>query len=116
MPILIGHQTAQRYLDRYRQKVGSSDYKNLSGTMRGTFIKVVNEDLKKFMPSIQAPTLLIWGELDTATPLKDAKIMNKLIPDSGLVVLKGCGHYSFLDNYYDFIIILNNFLKEDQKQ
>ncbi|MEI3155838.1 MAG: hypothetical protein V8S95_12645 [Odoribacter sp.] len=42
--------------------------------------------------------------------------MNKLIPDSGLVVLKGCGHYSFLDNYYDFIIILNNFLKEDQKQ
>ena len=98
MPILMGRQTAQRYLDRYRQKVGSSDYKNLSGTMRGTFIKVVNEDLKKFMPSIQAPTLLIWGELDTATPVKDAKIMNKLIPDSGLVVLKGCGNYSFLDN------------------
>jgi pimeloyl-ACP methyl ester carboxylesterase len=57
--------------------------------------------------------LLIWGEEDTATPLSDAKIMEKLIPDAGLVSFKGCGHYSFLDNPFGFKTVLTNFLNKE---
>ena len=73
--------------------------------------KVVNEDLCHLMPEISAPTLLIWGENDTATPLSDAKKMERLIPDAGLVSFPGCGHYSFLDNPGQFAAVLNSFLK-----
>ena len=78
--------------------------------MKKVFVKIVNEDLTPFMGAITQPTLLIWGENDATTPLSDAKIMNKLIKDSGLVVLKGAGHYSFLDRYGDFMAAFKYFL------
>jgi len=67
------------------------------------------------MPSIKASTLLICGEEDTATPLSDAKTMENLIPDAGLVSFPGCGHYSFLDNPAGFRAVLREFLKSDLK-
>jgi pimeloyl-ACP methyl ester carboxylesterase len=82
--------------------------------MQKVFVNVVNQDLKNFMHKINVPTLLIWGENDTATPIKDARIMEKLIPNSGLVILKNCGHYCFLEKSYEFNIIINNFLNKDQ--
>lgn len=100
------------FIDRQRTKRGSSDYANSSSMMRSILSKVVNEDLKSVMPSIKAPTLLIWGEDDTATPLSDAKIMSKLIPDAGLVSFTGCGHYSFLDNPVQFATVLRRFLEK----
>ena len=83
-----------------------------SPMMRSILVKVVNEDLKHVMPSINVPTLLIWGENDTATPLRDAKIMERLIPDAGLVSFPGCGHYSFLDNPYQFAAVLRSFINK----
>ena len=81
--------------------------------MRAILSKVVNEDLKSVMPKIACPTLLIWGANDTATPLADAKIMEKLIPDAGLVSFDGVGHYSFLENPYQFAAVLKSFLSKD---
>ena len=83
-------------LEKLRRKRGSADYNSASPIMRQTLVKVVNEDLKRDLPNVKAPTLLIWGTADTATPLKDAELMEKLIPDAGLVKVEGAGHYSFL--------------------
>lgn len=116
LPILFGKTKAEELLNKYRAKVGSSDYSQASQTMRAILSKVVNEDLKQVMPSIKCPTLLIWGTEDTATPISDARKMNKLIPDSGLVEFKGVGHYSFLDNPYQFRAVINNFLEKDKTQ
>lgn len=115
LPLLFGKIKGEELLNRYRGKVGSSDYSSASNMMRAILSKVVNEDLKHLMPHIKAPTLLIYGENDTATPVSDAKIMEKLIPGSGLVVFNGCGHYSFLDNPVQFRAVLNSFLQEDKK-
>jgi pimeloyl-ACP methyl ester carboxylesterase len=102
---------AEKLIDRMRAGKGSADYAAASPTMRAILSKVVNEDLKHVMPQIKAPTLLIWGENDTATPLSDAKTMERLIPDAGLVSFPGCGHYSFLDNPMQFAAVLTSFLK-----
>lgn len=110
MPLIYGKERAQQRIDAMRAKRGSSDYNNSSPMMRAILSKVVNEDLKEKMPLIKAPTLLIWGENDTATPLRDAKIMEKLIPNAGLVSFPGCGHYSFLDNPFQFAAVLRSFL------
>lgn len=112
MPLIYGKTGAQKRIDEMRSKRGSSDYNNASPIMRAILSKVVNEDLKYCMPKISAPTLLIWGENDTATPLHDAKIMENLIPDAGLVSFPGCGHYSFLDNPFQFAAVLRSFIKE----
>jgi pimeloyl-ACP methyl ester carboxylesterase len=72
--------------------------------------KVINLDLTKNLKDIKNSTLLIWGENDTDTPIYMAKIMEKNIGDSGLVVLKGAGHFSYIDSSNEFNIIADNFL------
>jgi pimeloyl-ACP methyl ester carboxylesterase len=97
-------------LERWSRKQGSSDYRIASPRMRECLVKAVNEDLTPCLSSIVCETLLIWGENDSATPVSDAKIMEKLIPDSGLVVLENAGHFSFLDQEYVFGRVLDSFL------
>lgn len=109
-PLVLGREKATRLIERRRAKAASADYNAASPVMRGTLSRVVNEDLRRFMPLISAPTLLVWGEKDTATPLRDAKIMERLIPDAGLVVFPGAGHYSFLEHPSQFAAILDSFL------
>ncbi|MDE6772353.1 MAG: alpha/beta hydrolase, partial [Muribaculaceae bacterium] len=77
-----GKEKGERIVEKWRKKRGSSDYGNSSPMMRAVMSRCVNEDLKSVMPEINAPSLLIWGEDDTATPLSDAKTMERLIPDS----------------------------------
>lgn len=115
MYLLFGREKAERRLDALRAKAGSSDYSQASPMMRRILSKVVNEDLTDRLPLITAPTLLIWGENDTATPIADARKMEHLIPDAGLVSFTGCGHYSFLDNPFQFDAVLSSFLASRAK-
>lgn len=110
MYLTMGRTRAEQRLDRLRAKAGSSDYASASPRMRAILSRVVNEDLTHLMPLIKAPTLLIWGENDTATPMADARTMERLIPGAGLVSFPGCGHYSFLDNPGQFAAVLCSFL------
>lgn len=115
LPMIFGRKRGEEMLARYRQRVGSADYRGASPVMRGIMSRSVNQDLKEYMPRIKAPTLLIWGKDDTATPLSDAKTMERLIPDAGLVTFDGCGHYSFLDNPMGFRAVMREFFKNELK-
>lgn len=109
--LALGRKRAEARLDKLRARAGSSDYAGASPRMRAILSKVVNEDLCAVMPKISAPTLLIWGEADTATPLADARKMESLIPDAGLVSFPGASHYSFLDRPAQFAAVLTSFLQ-----
>ena len=63
--------------DKIRARAGSSDYRALPETLRGTFVKVVNQDLKGYLKDIKASTLLIFGDQDTDTPLYFGQIMER---------------------------------------
>ncbi len=80
-----------------RRRRGSSDYNSATPLMRATLVKVVNEDLEPLIHLVKCPTLLIWGDSDTATPIGDARRMEELIADAGLVVCEGAGHFSFAE-------------------
>lgn len=97
-------------LNKLKSKMGSVDYRNATPVMRDTLVKLVNEDLTDILSNINVPTLLIWGEMDTATPLEDAYKMEKLIPNAGLVLLKGRTHYSFLEEPDTVNRVLDSFL------
>ena len=107
---------SDQVIESMRKKFGSSDYKNASGVMRQTLVKLVNTDVRHLLPEIRVSTLLIWGDKDTATPLSDGQLMEKLIPDAGLVVLKNCGHFSYLEKLQEFLIIIREFLRKDMVQ
>lgn len=97
-------------LDNLRKKHGSADYNAATPVMRASLVKVVNEDLTSLLPLIKPSTLLIWGKNDDATPLSDGEMMEKLIPDSGLVTLENAGHYAFIDQWFTFSRVVDSFL------
>ena len=111
LKLILGKKKSYKIIEKYRSKVGSQDYKNADETMKEVFKNVINEDLTDYLPNIKAPTLLVWGDKDTETPISDAKIMESLIPDSGIVTIRGAGHFSYLDNTTFFLTVVNNFLE-----
>lgn len=104
----------KKFKEKLRSKVGSSDYKASNPVLKETMKIILNEDLSHLLPKISVPTLLIWGSLDTATPITDARKMEKLIPDCGLVEYQGGSHFSYLENLNNCNLVLNEFLKNDK--
>src|SRR5262245_23409236 len=105
----------RRIQDRMRARVASRDYLEASEAMRGTFRAVIAADLRERMPRIAAPTLLVWGDRDYDTPLWMGQEMERLIPDAGLVVLEGAGHYSYADSPGQFGAVARRFLVDQPR-
>lgn len=97
-------------LDKARRHYGSADYNAAPEVLRKTMVSLVNTDLRSLLPNISCPSLLIWGENDTDTPLADAKTIEQLIPDAGLCVIKGAGHFAFCEKPYEVNAILRSFI------
>jgi pimeloyl-ACP methyl ester carboxylesterase len=104
----------RRAAGRTADRRGSADYRAVTGVMRGTLVRIVNEDLRPLLPGVRTPVLLIWGDQDAETPLDDGKLMERLIPDAGLVVFEGAGHYAYLEQPGRFCRIVDVFLRGDQ--
>ncbi|MBO5414166.1 MAG: alpha/beta hydrolase [Bacilli bacterium] len=100
------------YLKKLFRLFASTDYKALDNNMYQTFKNVVNEDLKYYYKYIEIPTLIIWGEKDIDTPLKDGYYMNKNITNSSLIVYPDIGHFSYLSYPTLTNQIINKFLEE----
>ena len=98
-------------LDKLQKKFGSADYGSASQIMRQSMVNVLNTDYTDRLSKVKSPTLLIWGENDTATPLSDGLLMEKLIPDAGLVKIPGAGHFSFAEQPALTDRVLKSFFK-----
>ncbi len=99
--------------EQLKQHMGSSDYRALRGALRDSFVKVVNQDLQPYYQQIEQPTLLIWGELDQATPLWMGKALEAMIKDAGLVIFEHDDHYAYYHQIDRFHRIVDVFIKEE---
>ena len=95
---------------RIQEKYGSRDYNALNDEMKKTFVKVVHLDLSDRYGKIQQPTLLMWGDKDTETPLWMGQKMEKEIPDAALILLEGGTHFAYLEQLDRFALIAKRFL------
>ncbi len=68
-----------------------TDYLEAKGTKKGSYLKVIEEDLTPYLEKIDVETLVVWGKKDKITPLKDAYLMNRKIKNSKLKLID-CGH------------------------
>lgn len=89
--------------------IGSTDYKKASEIMRGVLVQSINVDMVEDVKKIKCPTLLIWGTLDTAVPISRAYELEKLIPDSGVVVYENATHYAYLERLNEVTRVLDSF-------
>jgi pimeloyl-ACP methyl ester carboxylesterase len=112
--LLLQGKTREKALSRLRstsvwKALGSSEYSELSGVMRETFVKSVTEYLESYLPQIPHQVLLLWGRNDVATPPYQGERMEKGIANAALVVIEDAGHYAFLDRPKHFAAIAKAF-------
>lgn len=96
---------------RISSSMGSEDYKRLTGTMKKTFVNVVNEDLSKLTATISVPTMLIWGEKDRETPIYMLKKLEHNISKHKTVIFENCGHFCFLEEPTRFYSLVTEFAR-----
>ncbi len=93
---------------RAYEQLGATDYLE-AGPLRETFLKVIGQDLLPQAARISRPTLLIWGDRDRDTPLWQGRRLEQTIPDAGLVIFEGAGHFSYLERLPDYVRIVDHF-------
>ena len=103
----------EKLKDKLTANAGSTDYRNASGVMRGTLVKVVNEDLSDLLPYIDVETLLVFGENDDVTPVEKGRKMEKLMPDAVLVIFENDDHFAYINEAARFNLVLDAFLRRD---
>lgn len=79
--------------------------------LQETFKKTVAEDVQKDAAKLQIPTLLIYGELDRATPVAYGQIYKQLISDSRLEVLNGAEHLVHHDQPEKVAKLIEDFIR-----
>lgn len=105
---------ADNLRETYNKRYGSTDYQQVSGIMRETFVNVVNQDLLPHADYVNVPTILIWGDQDEDTPLWQGKKLEQAIKDAALIVYEGAGHYAYLEQPERTARIMDALFRSDE--
>jgi len=92
---LPGYETLRKIF--YKFILRKTDYFKLKGKMKETFKEIIKEDLTPYLSQIKVPTLILWGEKDKITPLRDGLLMKEKIENSELKILPKVGHAPYLE-------------------
>ena len=67
-------------------------------------------DLRAVLATVEAPTLLIYGDADERSSLDVAHELHNAIPRSRLTVMPGLGHECYLESAEEFDSVVRSFL------
>ena len=81
------------------------------GMLRG-FRRTLHYDLRSTLPHVRAPTLVIWGEEDTLTPLRHGHEIVDALPDGRLEVIGGARHLPMVSRPSSVAKLMIGFYKE----
>ena len=89
-----GHSlVGDRRMEAARQRFGSSDYRNATGSLRRVLVAMVNESYEDELVRVMVPVSLLWGARDEVVPLDVAQRAMALIAGAhSLRVVEGVGH------------------------
>jgi pimeloyl-ACP methyl ester carboxylesterase len=80
-------------------------------SMRTALPLMAEADQRDLLPTIDVPTLLIWGEEDGRSPLTVARQFEQAIPGAELVVIPHAGHVSNLEQPEAFNDAIRDFCR-----
>ena len=94
--------------DLFYKIVREYDYNRASPIMKKVLQNLIESDVDNPLEKVNVPTLIIWGERDNITPLSDGKLMNNLIRNSRLFIIKGAKHSPQFTNTQEVFDILKD--------
>ena len=94
--------------------VGASDYDRAPENMKQTLTNMLDSDRKLDITGIETPTTILWGEQDTVTPPRQAKIMHQSLKNSTLKMYKNWNHAPYISDPEGFARAIRTALEEQK--
>lgn len=76
---------------------GTQDYLRV-GQMKDIFERVIREFVDDRVPHVSIPVVLLWGEQDRVTPLREAESILARLPHADRVLIPHAGHAPHLED------------------
>lgn len=83
-------------------------------TLYRTLRHLLADDVRPLLPRIPHRTLLIWGEHDPITPVRDGVVMRDALRNARLVVVPAAAHNVMADRPEEFVRLVVDFLGEEE--
>ena len=104
------YRFVRKIAPRFAEKnFGSAEYRTLSPVMKESYKKIVNEDLRATAACLSNAVLIIEGEWDEVTPMKEAQAYCDVMKNARLERIDG-GHFAFAEHPLIFNLIAEEFL------
>jgi 3-oxoadipate enol-lactonase len=110
LPGLIGKSTREKHPDLVARVRSIMARSTVEGIVGGLQAMRTRPDSTPLLASIDVPTLIVVGDEDAVTPVKDARAMHDAIPNSRLEVIPEAGHLSNLERPAAFNTALSDFV------
>jgi 3-oxoadipate enol-lactonase len=110
IPSLVGKTTREKQPDTYDAVHRMMAQAKPEGIIGGLEAMLNRPDSTPLLPSITAPTMIVVGEEDVVTPVKEARAMHRQIPGSRLEIIAQAGHLANLERPAAFNHVLTEFL------
>jgi pimeloyl-ACP methyl ester carboxylesterase len=110
LPGMLGKTTREKQPaldDQVRALMSAAPPASIVAALEGMMARPDSADL---LPTIDVPTLVIVGDEDALTPVKESRAMHEAIPGSRLEIIEGAGHMSNLERPAAFNTILSGFV------
>ena len=110
IPSMIGKSSREKQPDTYDAVHRMMAQAPVDGIVGAIEAMMVRPDSTATLATIDVPTLIVVGEEDAITPVKDARAMQERIPGSRLEVIAQAGHLSSVERPAAFNHLLTEFL------
>jgi 3-oxoadipate enol-lactonase len=107
---LVGKTTREKQIDTYdsiHRMMAQAPDEGVVGALEAMMLRPDSTDL---LPTIDVPTLIVVGEEDVPTPVKEAREMHQRIAGSRLEVIAHAGHLANMERPAAFNHLLTEFL------
>jgi pimeloyl-ACP methyl ester carboxylesterase len=106
----LPNSTQEKIKQKAYKKIGSDKY--VAPHLEQTFAKILSQDIELDCAKINQPTLLIYGEQDSATPVEFGKIIASKIANAQLIIEPNAGHFVHHDSINTVSKVIRVFLND----
>ncbi len=107
----LGSEHARHAIMALRERVFINGEPQLTALRAGLNL-LSNSNVRKQLPEIHCPTLIILGGKDTLVPAAAGVETVALLPGAQLEIIKGAGHAPFISHANEFLKITTAFINE----
>lgn len=110
IPSLVGKTTREKQPDTFdaiHRMVAQAPVEGIVGALEAMMARA---DSTALLPTIDVPTLVVVGEEDVPTPVKEAKLLAARIPGARLEIIAQAGHLSNMERPAAFNHVVTEFL------